>query len=111
MPAPARPPPETPTMTPLPAPVTRRRFLQAGAAAAVGLAGLPALADDEKKKSDDFNGFIVGVQSYTFRNFKLEQCLKRTQELGLRHIEFYRGHVAPDSTPEQVQAVLRLCGE
>ncbi len=46
----------------------RRRFLQAGAAASVGLATLGA----EEKKDDPFGGFILGIQSYTFRNFGLE---------------------------------------
>lgn len=93
-----------------PLPLSRRQFLHAGAAATVGLAGLPLLAAD-KKSADDFNGFTVGMQSYTFRNFKLEQCLKRTQDLGLHHIEFYRGHLSPGSTPAQIRAVLRLCGD
>src|SRR5437762_3938161 len=44
--------------------LTRRRFLQTGAAATVGLAGMPALlrADD---KADAFGGFTFGVQSYS----------------------------------------------
>jgi sugar phosphate isomerase/epimerase len=51
----------------------------------------------------------VGVQSYTFRHFPLEQCLQRTRDLGLHHIELFRGHVPTTSTPEQIRAVLNLC--
>jgi sugar phosphate isomerase/epimerase len=88
--------------------MTRRRFLQAGTAAAVGLTGLATLhAADEK--NDPFGGFTLGVQSYSFRKFKLEPALKHTQELGLHYIEFYRDHVSPQSTPGQIQAVLNLC--
>lgn len=85
--------------------LTRRQFLQA---AAIGLAA-PALAVADDKKL--FGGFTLGVQSYTFRKFPLEQCLKRTHDLGLHYIEFYNGHVSPKSTPEQVKAVVKLCGD
>lgn len=87
--------------------MTRRRFLSAGAAT-VGLAALPALAKEER---DPYGGFTVGVQSYSFRNFKLNQCLAQVQKLGLRYIEFYRGHVPLDSTEAQIKAVRNLCRE
>src|SRR5262245_2352629 len=95
-------------------PVTRRRFLQASAAAAAGLAAPggshPPLARADEK-DDPFGGFVLGVQSYSFRNFDLEPALKRTKELGLHHAEFYQKHVPPNSTPEQIKAVLNLCKE
>jgi sugar phosphate isomerase/epimerase len=82
----------------------RRRFLAAGTAtlatAAVGR------ADD-----DPFGGLKVGVQSYSFRKFDLENALKRTKELGLKYAEFYRGHVPTASTPEQLAATKKLCRE
>jgi sugar phosphate isomerase/epimerase len=86
----------------------RRQFLTAAAA---GLATLPAVAHaaQPKKQPDPFGGFNVGVQSYTFREFNLEQCLVQTQKLGLRYIELYRGHVPTNATPGQIQAVLNLC--
>jgi sugar phosphate isomerase/epimerase len=87
---------------------SRREFLRTSAA----LAGLAAtsrlLADD---KSDGFGGFTVAVQSYTFRNFKLEQALKRIQDLGIKHGEFYQAHLALNSKPEQIEAFKKLCGE
>src|SRR5205807_725201 len=84
------------------------RFLQAGA---VGVLGFPALLRADEKKDDPFGGFTMGVQSYCFRNFDTEPALKRTQELGIKHIEFYSKHAPPGSTPEQIQALLKLCGE
>jgi inosose dehydratase len=88
--------------------MTRRRFLEAGAAATAGLSVLPALAKDD----DPYGGFTVGVQSYSFRNFKqLAQALEQTRKLGLRYIEFYRGHVPLESTEAQIKAVKNLCRE
>src|SRR5262249_51225329 len=100
---------------PMDSPINRRRFLKAGAAVAAtaSVAGLPTLseaADSRYKKQDNdpFGGFTVGVQSYTFRQFKLEQCLVQTQKLGLRHIEFYNGHVPLTSPAAHIRALLTL---
>ena len=88
----------------------RRSFLRA-AAAALGLAGLRTLSAAEDKPSDAFGGFLLGAQSYTFRNFNTEQCLKQMKDLGLRYAEFYQKHAPADSTPAQVKALLKLCQE
>jgi inosose dehydratase len=89
-------------------PSTRREFLHASAAAVAGLAvARPLLAEPK----DEFGGFTVGIQSYTFRNFKLEQALKRTQELGLKFIEFYNGHVPITNDEKKIEAVKKLCAE
>jgi sugar phosphate isomerase/epimerase len=86
----------------------RRRFLAATAAASLGLLGLPrrsAAADDP------FGGFHVGAQSYTFRNFDLEQALNRMKKLGLHYGEFYQKHAPLGMTAEQIKAFLKLCKE
>ena len=88
--------------------IARRTFL--GAAAVASLAPVKSfLHAEDKKKADEFGGFILGVQSYSFRNFKLEPALKKIQDLGLHYVEFYNGHVPVNSTPEQIRAVLKLC--
>jgi inosose dehydratase len=91
--------------------VTRRRFIGTGAAGALALAGMStstaAHAADEAK--DPFGGFLVGVQSYSFRHFNLEQALIKTRELGLHFMEFFRGHVPVNSTDEQIRSVRALC--
>ncbi len=94
--------------------LSRRRFLQVSAASTLGIVGVPAMLRADDKKDDPFGGFTLGVQSYTFRNFDLEPALKRTKELGLHYIEFYQGskkhpHAPPESTPEQIKAILKLC--
>jgi sugar phosphate isomerase/epimerase len=88
--------------------VNRRRFLQTSAAT-LGVAAMPAWLKAEDKKDERFGPFTFGVQSYTFRDFDLEQCLKRTQDLGLHYIEFFQKHVPLNSKPEQIQAVLKVC--
>jgi sugar phosphate isomerase/epimerase len=77
--------------------------------AAAGIAAGPLAAASDDKQADPFGGFKLGVQSYTFRHFNTEQTLKRTQDLGLHYIEFYRNHIYPNAKPEQIDAVRRLC--
>jgi sugar phosphate isomerase/epimerase len=91
---------------------SRRHFLRTAGAAAVGLAAVPAALRAEEKKDDPFGGFTVGCQAYTFRNFNVEQGLKRIKDLGLHYVEFYpgqKGQLNVNSTPEQIQAMLKLC--
>src|SRR5215212_896188 len=83
--------------------MNRRQFLAASAGLVAG-ASLAAQADDAIP-------FRLGIQSYTFRQFKLEQALQRMQKLGLKNAEFYKDHIPPTSTPSQVEAVLKLCKE
>jgi sugar phosphate isomerase/epimerase len=90
---------------------TRRDFLQTSAAAALTICALPRLSAAEDKKADDFGGFALGAQTYTFRQFDLEPALKKIKELGLRYGEFYPKHIPLNATSEQLQAILKLCKE
>jgi len=94
-------------------PLDRRSFLRFGAAvsAVAVTGGLTNLAAEEEKKADPFGGFTLGVQSYTFRSFDLEPALKRIKDLGLHHVELYQKHAPLQSTPAQVEALLKLCKE
>jgi sugar phosphate isomerase/epimerase len=85
---------------------SRREFLRTGAAAITACA-VPSVLS--AKDEDAFGGFKVGAQSYTYRNFKLEQAVKKIAECGLSYVEFYNGHVPLASTPEQIKAVQSLC--
>jgi inosose dehydratase len=89
--------------------MSRRRFMQTGAAATLGLAALPTPAGAIPAERDPFGGFLLGVQSYSFRNFNLEQALQRTRDLGLHFIELYNGHLPVSSTPGQIAAARNLC--
>jgi sugar phosphate isomerase/epimerase len=89
--------------------LSRRSFLQTTAA----LAGVAAVTRSlpAAPVNDEFGGFTVGIQSYTFRKFPLEQALKRTQDAGLKHAEFYNGHIALNSSAEKIAAIKKLCSE
>jgi inosose dehydratase len=95
--------------------LSRRHFLQAGATATMGLMAESALAGPVPgaravaPKADPFGGFTVGVQSYSYRNFNVEQALTRINELGLRHVELFRGHVPLTATDAQIKAVRAVC--
>jgi sugar phosphate isomerase/epimerase len=88
----------------------RRCFLQTGAAATFGLANLRSVIQAADPKNE-FGGFTMGAQSYCFRNFDTEGALKRTHDLGLHFIEFFQKHAPLNSTPEQINALLKMCKE
>jgi inosose dehydratase len=86
----------------------RRHFIQfaglgaaacAGAISGGGIAGpiLSAAADKP---------FQLGMASYTFREFPLDQALAMTRRLGLKRIAFKDMHLRLDSTPSQMAVVL-----
>ncbi len=80
-------------------PTTRRRFLQCTAAGlALTRVGRVQAADDR------FSGFVMGVQTYTFRHFKVEQALQQIHELGLTAVELFDAHLPSKSTPDQLAA-------
>jgi sugar phosphate isomerase/epimerase len=83
--------------------------LQAGGAVLAGV--LAARSGRAGEPADDFAGLRVGVQSYTFREFPVEQALKQTHDLGLSWIELYPKHAPARSTESQRKALLKLCRE
>ncbi len=99
-------------LSPSPA-LDRRAFLRLGAAlSTVGVTGgLTSLAAEDKRSTEPFGGFTLGVQSYTFRKFDLEPTLKRIKDLGLHYVELYQKHAPLESSPVQIEALLKLCKE
>jgi inosose dehydratase len=51
-------------------------------------------------------GFSLGLASYTFRAFGLDEALGMSRRLGLRKITFKSMHLPLESTPDQTRAVL-----
>jgi sugar phosphate isomerase/epimerase len=88
---------------------SRRRFLQwAGAGAAVSLAaGGGSFAEDSAPAKSKPTGraavpFQLGLASYTFNAFSLEQALAMTVRVGLKHICLKSMHLPLESKPEQI---------
>ncbi len=74
--------------------VSRRRFLKLGAAGAAGLvAGCRRFSiRDGWFRPRPYWPYMMGVQSFCFRNFTLIQAIEKTRELGLDFIEPYPKH-------------------
>lgn len=89
--------------------VTRRNALKAALVAAAPCC-LPrlALASFQGKRDDEFGGFPIGAQSYSLRNFDLQQCVRHLQALGLHHVEFYSKHLPLDVSDERWNATREL---
>lgn len=92
---------------------SRRRFLQlagAGAAAyAASARGTAFAAGSPAPRSQGAGGaaapvlpFELGMASYTFRSFTLDQTIEMTRRLGLTRICFKDFHLKMDATPEVV---------
>lgn len=50
--------------------------------------------------------FQLGMCSYTFREFPMEQAIAMTKRLGLKRIAFKDVHLKLDSTPAQIEAAV-----
>jgi sugar phosphate isomerase/epimerase len=88
--------------------VTRRAIIKA---AALGLA-VPALSDlaypmpqlDKKQGSARGVKFVLGMASYTFREFSLDDAIIMTKRLGLGRIALKDFHLALNSRPDEIAA-------
>ncbi|HUY32319.1 MAG TPA: sugar phosphate isomerase/epimerase family protein [Pirellulales bacterium] len=90
--------------------LSRRTFLGVAAGAAgcawVGRALRAAeyIAADGKP-----GGFLLGIQSYSLRHYKVEEALRHVHEFGLHSIEFFDGHFSHESSPAQIDAMKKRC--
>lgn len=88
---------------------SRRQFLSAAGAGLGYLAagGSIGYGKDEKKKKccGKASGRLrLGLASYTFREFNLDETLAFAQKLGLKYIALKSFHLAMESTEEQIKA-------
>ena len=88
---------------------TRRHFLQwAGVGAAASLAARggaakePAAADPRAAKPRGRQTFQLGLASYTFRKFTLDQALAMTNRVGLKHICLKSFHLPLTATRDEI---------
>lgn len=82
----------------------RRSFLKSSvlSAAALATAGLPALA-----AGDPWHGLKLGVASYSFRKFTLDEAIAMTKELGLKYICLKDMHLSLKATADECKAALK----
>jgi sugar phosphate isomerase/epimerase len=92
--------------------LSRRRFLALSSAAAAGATFFDAprvlraagllLADDP------YQGWPIGIQSYSLRNFDLHEAVRHIQGMGVHYVEFYSKHLALDATDETIAETKKL---
>lgn len=87
-------------------PLNRRDFLQAGAAglAAAALSRVSTAADPK----DPYLGLKMGLQSYSLREFKVDQALEQTKSLGLKYWESFPGHIPMGTLPKHIETQKEL---
>jgi inosose dehydratase len=83
---------------------------------AAGLATTATFALGQRVRGADtpsgpYGPFKMGLQSYTLRNFKLDEALAKTKELGLSYWESYSAHVPALTEPDKVAALQKKTGE
>lgn len=87
--------------------VSRRHLLKAGAA---GVAAY-TINWPRRARADSQESFVLGIQSYSLRNFPVDKALADTQELGLHAIEFFGGHFPLNSDQEHIDRMNAKLGQ
>jgi len=95
---------------------TRRRFLQVAGVGAAGslVQACSCLGRDRRSRGKTRIGgrlagerlFELGLASYTFREFKLDETLAMTRRLGLKYICFKSFHLPLESTEAEIKEVV-----
>lgn len=84
----------------------RRDFLQSSAAGVAALAlSRTALTADA---GDPYLGLKMGLQSYSLREFKVEEALQQTKMLGLKYWESYTAHIPMGTLPKHIETQKEL---
>lgn len=79
---------------------SRRDFLWTGASLTAAALAAPRLAYGAAATP-----FMMGSQSYSFRQFGFPACIEELKKLGLGHMEFCSVHFPPDPTAEDLAKV------
>ena len=88
---------------------TRRGFFQlAGLGAAAVSVSIPMIGCAESNQQTRKDGYMrlkLGMASYTFRKFNLEDTLAMTKKLGLQRIALKSFHLPLESSEDEIKAV------
>ena len=86
----------------------RREFLKTGLLGTAALAGVASpgalIAGVTKSDKDPTHGLKLGVTSYTFRKFNLDQAIAMTKEAGVKYISLKDVHLPLKSTTAELKA-------
>ena len=95
--------------------VSRRDLLKTGALAAAALPfaelfGLEASATAQTAAADPWRGLKIGVATYTFREWPLEETIKGLQRAGMKYISIknVKNHIDLSHTPEERKARAKM---
>jgi inosose dehydratase len=81
---------------------TRRQFLKAGLLGSAAVAAIGMRPNLFAAEADDaFRGLKVGIASYTFRKFSLDQTIAMTKEAGVKYLCLKDMHLPMKSTKAQ----------
>ncbi len=81
--------------------LNRRDFLQT---TAVGLAAFScSRATWAADVKDPYLGLKMGIQSYSLREFKVEEALEMTKSLGLKYWEAFPNHIPIGNVPKHIE--------
>ena len=91
---------------------SRREFLTLSGAGllAASLPSVSAVASPTASNLSQFS-FDLGIASYTFREFSLEDTLKMTKRLGISRIGFKSFHLPLDASDELIASTVAKCEE
>jgi inosose dehydratase len=85
--------------------INRRHFLQAGLLGSTLALGAPAMAAVVKPDRKPDDGLKLGMASYTYRKFNLDQTIQMTKDAELKYINLKADfHLPLNSTKEECQA-------
>ena len=92
--------------------LSRRRILALASAAATGATFFDAPRIlQAAERSDPFGGWPIGIQSFSLRKYDLNQAVRHMHGLGLHYVEFYRKHVAIESSDAELSALKKLLSD
>jgi sugar phosphate isomerase/epimerase len=92
--------------------LSRRRFLALSSAAAAGATFFDApsilRAATLLHADDPYQGWPIGVQSYSLRNFDLHEAVRHIQGMGVHYVEFFSKHLALDASDATIAETKKL---
>ncbi|MHC4133100.1 MAG: sugar phosphate isomerase/epimerase family protein [Planctomycetota bacterium] len=90
---------------------TRREFIKIAGLGIIALSGLNSnilnASELQQSSNNSKEKIRLGVASYTFRKFNLDEAIAMTKRLGLKYIAFKSFHLPMDSTEEQIKSAAK----